>query len=196
MDNIRILIVDDHKMFATAIASQLEKEEGIIVIDSITDPEFLMARIEKCKPDAILMDVRIGKYNGLDIAEKIKHKKKNVKIILMSGYFMNHFAISSGADAFISKEENITSLTQTIRKVCIDHVNVFPMCEDKILTKTETKILYLISQDMTRKQVAAELYVSEKTVTNHITSILNKLQVRSRIGAIMKGIELGLINRR
>lgn len=196
MDNIRILVVDDHKMFATAIAAQLEREDGITVIAQVTDPGSLLDNIKEHKPNAILMDIRMGMYNGLELAEQVKGNNPDIKVIMMSGYNISHLARNSAADAFASKEDSIGSLVQTIEKVCIDRANVFPICEEKILTKAEVKILQMISRDKTRKEIAAELYISEKTVTNHITSILDKLQVRSRIGAIMKGIELGLINGR
>lgn len=195
MNDIRIIIVDDHKMIASGIAAQLDKEEGITVIEVITNPEHLINRIKEYKIDVILMDIRMGQYNGIELAKEIKKKNGNIKIILMSGYNISHMARNSTADAFTSKEESITSLIQTIKKVCIDQANVFPICEEEVkLTNAEIKVLRLISQDMTRKEIAAELYISEKTVTNHISSILDKLQVRSRIGAIMKGIELGIID--
>lgn len=195
MNNIRIIIVDDHKMIASGIAAQLDKEEEITVIEVITNPEHLIDKIKEYKIDVILMDIRMGQYNGIEIAKEIKKKNENIKIILMSGYNISHMARNSVADAFTSKEESITSLIQTIKKVCIDQANVFPICKEEVkLTNAEIKVLRLISQDMTRKEIAAELYISEKTVTNHISSILDKLQVRSRIGAIMKGIELGIID--
>lgn len=195
MNDIRIIIVDDHKMIASGIAAQLDKEEEITVIEVITNPEHLIDKIKEYKIDVILMDIRMGQYNGIEIAKEIKKKNENIKIILMSGYNISHMARNSVADAFTSKEESITSLIQTIKKVCIDQANVFPICKEEVkLTNAEIKVLRLISQDMTRKEIAAELYISEKTVTNHISSILDKLQVRSRIGAIMKGIELGIID--
>lgn len=196
MDSIKLLVVDDHKMFVTAIAAQLDQEENITVVESITDPSGLMAKILEHNPDVILMDIRMGMYNGLEFAEEIKKKNPGIKVILMSGYNISHLARDGVADAFASKEESIVSLAQTIRKVCIDQAMVFPSCGERILTNAEIKILNLISQDLTRKEIAAELYISEKTVTNHITSILDKFQVRSRIGAIMKGVELGLIDGR
>lgn len=195
MNEIRIMIVDDHKMIASGIATELNKEEGIRVIEVVTDPAVFVQKVSIKLPDAVLMDIRMGEFNGLDIAKEIKKNNPQIKIILMSGYNISCMAKDSGADAFTSKEESISSLAQTIRKVCIDQANVFPGGENQnLLTNKEIEILKLISQDKTRKEIASEIFVSEKTVTNHITSILNKLQVRSRIGAIMKGVELGIID--
>lgn len=197
MDEIKIMIVDDHKMIASGIAAELSKEDGIMVMEAVTDPDKFAKKVYVKQPDAVLMDIRMGEYNGLEIAKEIKEQSPQIKVILMSGYNISHMAKDSGADAFASKEESIASLAQTIRKVCIDQANVFPSREEQnVLTKKEIEVLRLISQDKTRKEIAMELYVSEKTVTNHITSILNKLQARSRIGAIVKGIELGIIDGR
>lgn len=195
MDEIKIMIVDDHKMIASGIAAELDKIQGIRVIGVVTEPGIFLQRVRAVLPDAVLMDIRMGEYNGLNIAKEIKEKNPQIKVILMSGYNVSYMAKDCGADAFASKDESISSLAQTIRKVCIDQANVFPSEENRnILTNKEIEVLKLISQDKTRKEIAKELFVSEKTVTNHISSILDKLQVRSRIGAIMKGVEIGIID--
>ncbi len=195
MDEIKIIVADDHKMIAGGIAAQLDGQDGISVLKTITDPAQICGQVGKLKPDAILMDIRMGEYNGIEVAGEIKQNYPETKVILMSGYNISHMAKDSRADAFTSKEESISSLIQTIRKVCIDHAVVFPNIASKeILTNMELKVLELISQDKRRKEIAEELFISEKTVTNHISSILEKLEVRSRIGAVMKGVELGLID--
>lgn len=195
MEEIKIIVADDHKMIAEGIAAQLSQQDGITVLETITEPSMICTQVRKSMPNAVLMDIRMGAYNGIELATVIKKDNPDIKVILMSGYNISHMAKSSVADAFASKEESIASLTQTIRKVCIDQASVFPGLEEKaVLTDMEIKVLELISQDKRRKEIAAELYISEKTVTNHISSILDKLQVRSRVGAIMKGIELGLID--
>jgi DNA-binding NarL/FixJ family response regulator len=191
------MIVDDHKMIAFGIATQLNEVEGITVIEVVTNPGNFYNKVVEKEPNAVLMDIRMGKYNGLELAKMVKKEKPEIKIILMSGYNISHMAKDSGADAFASKEESVASLAQTIKKVCIDQACVFPRLEEStVLTNAEIKVLKLISEDKTRKEIAQVLFISEKTVTNHISSILDKLQVRSRIGAVMKGVELGIIDGR
>ena len=109
---------------------------------------------------------------------------------------MGQLARDSKADAFASKEEPIEVLSSTIRKVCLESASVFPADNafEKKLTETEQDVLRLMGEDLTRKEIAAALYISEKTVANHTTSILRKLNVRSRIGAVLKGVELGLVD--
>jgi len=197
MDEIKIMLVDDHKMIASGIATELNREPDIQVIEVTHEPDSFVQKVLIKQPDAVLMDIRMGEYNGLHMAKQIKEKNPQIKVILMSGYPIGNMAKDCGADAFSSKEESISSLANTIRKVCIDCANVFPgENKEKLLTNKEIEVLKLISEDKTRKEIAKELFISEKTVTNHITSILDKMQVRSRIGAIVKGIEMGIIDGR
>lgn len=191
---IKIMIVDDHSMVATGLAKELDGQQDFQVTSVITSPAQVANSLVGTAPDVILMDIRMGVYNGIKMTEKIKKQYPEIKIVLMSGYNMGQLAKGSKADAFASKEEPIEMLSSTIRKVCLESVAVFPAdnpFEEKL---TETEILKLMGEDLTRKEIAAALYISEKTVANHITAILRKLNVRSRIGAVLKGVELGIVD--
>lgn len=191
---IKIMIVDDHSMVATGLARELDGQQDFQVTSVITSPAQVANSFVGTAPDVILMDIRMGVYNGIKMTEEIKKQYPEIKIILMSGYNMGQLAKGSKADAFASKEEPIEMLSSTIRKVCLESVAVFPAdnpFEEKL---TETEILRLMGEDLTRKEIAAALYISEKTVANHITAILRKLNVRSRIGAVLKGVELGIVD--
>lgn len=193
---IKLIIVDDHAMVASGLAAELRQQPDIEVADVITDPDGLLKRIEDSAPDVLLMDIRMGVYNGIRLTEQIKELYPETKIVLMSGYNMGQLAKDSKADAFTSKEEPIQALTATIHKVCLEAATVFPSPTpfEVHLTNAELRVLQLLGEDLTRKEIAAALYISEKTVANHITAILQKLNVRSRIGAVLKGVELGLID--
>lgn len=142
------------------------------------------------------MDIRLGSFNGIKLTTLLKKNYPEVKVILMSGYNMGQLAKNSQADAFASKEEPIEALSTTIRKVFLEKATVFPNSSlfEERLTEAEIHVLQLLGEDLTRKEIAAALYISEKTVANHITAILQKLNVRSRIGAVLKGVELGLVD--
>ena len=193
---IKIIIVDDHAMVAAALSSELSQQPGFEVIKTLNSPENLIECIDKSNPDVILMDIRMGLYNGIAITEEVKEVYPETKVVLMSGYNMGQLAKDSKADAFTSKEEPIQSLSDTIRKVCLEQALIFPNddLQENKLTKTEMKILKLLGDDLTRKEIATAMFVSEKTVANHITAVLLKLNVRSRVGAVIKGIELGLVD--
>lgn len=193
---IKIAVIDDHKMVATGLAKELSEQPDFAVSAVVTDPREIDALLSETAPDVLLMDIRMGSHNGIKLTEKIKSQYPEVKIVLMSGYNMGQLARDSKADAFASKEEPIDVLASTIRKVCLESASVFPAdspFEEK-LTEAEKDVLRLMGEDLTRKEIAAALYISEKTVANHTTSILRKLNVRSRIGAVLKGVELGLVD--
>jgi Response regulator containing a CheY-like receiver domain and an HTH DNA-binding domain len=193
---IKIIIVDDHSMVAAGLSSELSQQPDFEVIKTLNSPENLIECIDRSNPDVILMDIRMGLYNGIAVTEEVKEVYPETKVVLMSGYNMGQLAKDSKADAFTSKEEPISSLSDTIRKVCLEQALIFPNdnLQENKLTKTEMKILELLGNDLTRKEIAAAMFVSEKTVANHITSVLLKLNVRSRVGAVIKGIELGLVD--
>lgn len=194
-DDISIIIIDDHKMIANALGNQLNAIEGLNVINVITDATDLKQKILNNVPDVILMDIRLGKYNGIELAKELSNSNIDTRIILMSGYNVGSIPKIAGIDAFVSKEESIESLSNTIKTVFRDNVYIFPHSTiENTLTSSEIKILRLISEDKTRKEIANTLYISEKTVSNHISSIFDKLKVRSSVGAVVKGIDLGLIN--
>ena len=193
---IKLIIVDDHAMVASGLAAELRQQPDFDVANVVPNPAELLKSIEDSAPDVLLMDIRMGVHNGIRLTEQIKGLYPEIKIVLMSGYNMGQLAKGSKADAFASKEEPIHALAATIRKVCLEAATVFPSAApfEERLTDAETRVLQLLGEDLTRKEIAAALYISEKTVANHITAILQKLNVRSRIGAVLKGAELGLID--
>ena len=83
-NNINLIIIDDHNMIASGIAAQLNDENGINVIGVITEPAQLITELKEKKPNAVLMDIRMGKYNGLELAKEIRREYPKIKIILMS----------------------------------------------------------------------------------------------------------------
>jgi DNA-binding NarL/FixJ family response regulator len=194
LEEIKIILVDDHKILVSGLSAELSKAENLCVAAEITDASLLDSAVNKYAPDVIVMDIRLGKYNGLDLTKTIKSKYPNIKIILFSGHNLGWMAKECGADAFFSKEESLSSLIGTILKVCTDESLVFPRKNAATtLTKTELQVLQLISEDKTRAEISKTLLITEKTVTNHLTSILYKLGARTRVGAIVKGMEMGLI---
>ena len=122
---IKIMIVDDHSMVATGLAKELDGQQDFQVTSVITSPAQVANSLAGTAPDVILMDIRMGVYNGIKMTEEIKKQYPEIKIVLMSGYNMGQLAKGSKADAFASKEEPIEMLSSTIRKVCLESVAVF-----------------------------------------------------------------------
>ena len=101
---IKIIVIDDHAMVASGLAKELDEQDDFQVMEVVTSPAQIMDILEKTVPDVILMDIRMGVYNGIKLADEMKRQYPEMKIILMSGYNMGQLAKGSSADAFASKE--------------------------------------------------------------------------------------------
>lgn len=193
MKKLELLIIDDHSVFASTLSESLNNENNIKVSKVLTSASGLAECIERLNLDALLMDIRIGKDDGLVLTKEIKQKYPHLKIILMSGFPVGDYAREFGADAFFPKEASIQSLVTTINDVCLNNRNIFYESGKSVLTDTELKVLKLLSEEMSNKTIAKILFISERTVNNHISEIYRKLEVQSRAGAAVKAVKIGLL---
>lgn len=193
MKKVRILIIDDHAVFASSLADRLNSEENIEICKVLTNAADLVDAIEDHNPDALLMDIRIDKEDGLTLTGEVKDIFMNLKIILMSGFPIGNYAEEFGADAFFPKEESIQSLISIINDVCINNRSVFHSNSKRILTDAELYILKLLSEEKSNKEIAKILFISERTVNNHLAEIYRKLKVQSRAGAAVQAVKMGLL---
>lgn len=193
MKTINILVIDDHEVFASTLAERLSNEDHINVLQVLTDATDLMEAIEAYSPNALLMDIRIGKEDGLGLTRQVKAVFPKIKIILMSGFPVGNYAEEFGADAFFPKEESFHSLVSIINDVCINDKSVFYSRGKSILTDAELNVLKLLSEEKSNKAIAKTLYISERTVNNHVAEIYRKLGVQSRAGAAVQAVKMGLL---
>ena len=198
--NIQVLIVDDHVLFLESLKSILLNNPFIDVINTLSDPSLLIDEITKNSPDIILMDIRIKSYNGLELTRTIKEIAPHISVIILTGYNDEEYieaAFSSGASAFIAKENSNELLITTIKQV-YEGYRMFPnktsLLTNSALTFTELEVLKKIAEDKSNYVISREMMVSKRTVENHVSSIIRKLEVDSRVGAVVKAIKRGLIN--
>jgi DNA-binding NarL/FixJ family response regulator len=193
MEPIKLMILDDHLIFASSVSDALAKEDDIEIVATLSDGTDIFEKIDQYCPNTILMDVRLGAIDGLALTEAIKEKHPDLKVVLMSGFLVGNYASKYGADAFFSKEDSVQSLIQILRSVFMDNVTVFLRTQSAQLTKREIEILKMIAQEKTNKTIAMELQISERTVNNHVVEIYRKLEVQSKAGAAAKAVEMGFI---
>lgn len=198
---INILLVDDHMLFAKSLCIALDEYNEIEHFYSTQDIQNIDKIICKKNIDIILMDINLGKLSdidGLEIAARLI-KSYPVKIAILTGYDLpvyRHEAKKIGICGFLNKNISPNDLLSSL--VHISHGGTcFPLENCKIiiedLTNTEKKILQLISNGKKRKCIANELYISERTLSNHLQHIFEKLEVSSSIEAVTKAIQLGYI---
>ena len=212
---IRILIADDHALFREGLRKILEVEEDIKIVGEAKDGAETLELAERLKPDVILMDISLPGPNGIRITRQIKKRYRKVYVIMLSMYEDTAHIIESfqaGASGYIIKTRPSGELIETIRSVSKEGVSIPPIIEHKLLkgirepdfigarkrvklTKREVKILKLVASGNTNKEIASKLFISEKTVKNHLNHIYRKLGVKNRAQAVVEGLKRDYISR-
>ena len=199
---INILLVDDHTLFAKSLSVALDEYSEIEHFYSTQDIQGIGQMVCDKNIDIILMDINLGNLSdtdGLEIASNLLKSSPMVKVIVLTGYDLpvyRHEAKKIGISGFLNKnispDDLISSLIHVSRgNTCFPSEINEIMIED--LTSMEKKILQLISSGKKRKCVADELYMSERTLSNHVQHIFEKLDVSSVVEAVTKAIQLGYI---
>ena len=197
---INILLVDDHALFSKSLEIALSDYPEIKTFKSIHDISLLDKFIEEDAPDILLMDINlknITSEDGLELAKQILSNYPDQKIVILSGYDLPVYrneAKKIGAKGFINKntepEKLIAFLSQIMQGKFIFNGSI-PFLEE--LTDCEKQILQLIADGRKRKEIAGTLYISERTLSNHLQHIFEKLDVSSSVEAVTKAIQLGYL---
>lgn len=199
-DKTRVVLLDDHPLVLEGLKNRLEKEADIEVPRTFGDPRDLLDNIDACRADVIVMDVSMPHMNGFELGKKLKERYgHSIKIIILSGYTYEEFynkAYEIEAHAYLSKQSTYTQIINAIKQSMMGHILVPEKAIAKskyLLTPVERKVLQKIAEEKTNREIAKELAMSQRTVEYHMTSINQKLGVKSRIGAVAKGYESGLL---
>ncbi|WP_395970700.1 response regulator [Clostridioides sp. ES-S-0054-01] len=197
------MLVDDHMLFAKSLSIALEEYEEIEQFYSTQDVHNLSEIIINKKIDIVLMDINLrdlSEYDGLEIAYNLLETNPTIKIIMLTGYDLpvyKYEAKKIGICGFLNKNISPDDLIDSLLKVyqgrtCFPSENNELIIED--LTSMEKKILQLVCSGKKRKVIADELYISERTLSNHLQHIYDKLDVSSSVEAITKAIQMGYIS--
>lgn len=200
---INILLVDDHALFAASLAVALEGYKEVEHLYTAQDMKQADALISGGNIDMILMDINLGKLSnadGLEVAAGMIEAHPEVKIIILTGYDLpvyRHEARKIGVSGFLNKNISPEELVDAFicvyqGKTCFPSDNNEIVIED--LTSMEKNILQLICSGKKRKNIAEELYMSERTLSNHMQHIFEKLGVSSTVEAVTKALQVGYIS--
>ncbi|WP_413927361.1 LuxR C-terminal-related transcriptional regulator [Clostridioides sp. ES-S-0006-03] len=186
-------------LFAKSLEIALEDYTEIEKFIYIKDISQVISIIKNEKPDIILIDINLGKIDndGLSLAKDIIRIIPKVKIVMLTGYDLpvyKYEAQKMGAKGFINKNIEPDKFIEILNQIQNGY-NYFP---DEIkyieeLTHREKLILQFLYNGVKRKDIATQLYLSERTVSNHIQNIFDKLNVSSSLEAVTKGVQLGYI---
>lgn len=198
---ITVVLLDDHPLVMEGLNNRLNREPGIQVLKTFNDPVLFLSEIEKLEPDVVVMDIRMPQLDGFEVTKRLKEQYGlSVKIILLSGYNYHEFQLKAydlGVHSYLSKQATYAQIINAIHQSMLGHVLVSEKMLsanlEESLTPTEREVLNRIAMEMTNKEIAQDLNISPRTVEYHITSITQKFGVKSRIGAVVKGYQAGIL---
>ncbi|HFZ6548996.1 TPA: DNA-binding response regulator [Streptococcus agalactiae] len=186
---MKLLVAEDQSMLRDAMCQLLLMEESVSTIDQAGNGGEAIAILSKAI-DVAILDVEMPILSGLDVLEWVR-KYQNVKVIIVttfkrSGYFQR--AIRSNVDAYVLKDRSVADLMKTIQKVLSGGKEYSPELMENVisnpLSEQEIKILSLIAQGKTSKEIACTLFLSNGTVRNYTSNIFDKLGVNNRLEAL------------
>jgi len=217
-ESIRVMICDDHALFRRGLTMVLEAEEGIVVVGEAEDGADAIAKAEELAPDVVLMDVRMPQVSGIEATRAIAENVPTTKILMLTVSDEEddlYDAIKAGATGYLLKEISIEEVASAIRAVISGQSLISPSMASKLLTEftnlskraderqavptprlteRELEVLKLVAQGLTNRDIAAELYISENTVKNHVRNILEKLHLHSRMEAVVYAVREKLLD--
>lgn len=199
-NKIRVLVADDHALVREGLIKLLELDENIEVITEVGDGQGAINVARKEKPDVILMDVNMPGTDGIVATRVIKREQPSTKVIALTIYEDEEVVemVKAGVSAYVLKDVAGSELIDTIYRVLNGEVVIHPRVASRLvreLTRPETKkdevrltrreidVLELLVKGNTNKEMADVMFISEKTVKNHLTSIFRKLGVKDRTQA-------------
>ena len=211
-EKLKVIIVDDHALFRRGLEMVLENESDIEVVGEATDGQQAVDRTSELMPDVVLMDVRMPRRSGIEATQRIKELMPHVKIVVLTNSDEEadlYEAIKAGASGYLLKEISSEEVADAIRSVVQGHSRISPAMASKLLTEfqamskrtddrqplappklteRELQILRLVAKGLGNRDIAQQLFISENTVKNHIRNILEKLQLHSRMEAVIYAV--------
>ncbi len=195
---IRIVIAEDQRMLLGALASLLDLEPDMEVVGKANNGEDALKLVKLHQPDICITDIEMPLKSGLEVAEELKSSACKVVILTTfarSGYFER--AIKAGAIGYLLKDSPIEELAYSLRNIMSGRrVYAAELVDEAYseanpLTQRETEVIGLIAEGKNTKEIADELFLSNGTVRNYVSVILEKLGVSNRIEAIKQFREKG-----
>jgi DNA-binding NarL/FixJ family response regulator len=206
---IRVVIVDDHALFRRGLDRVLSDEPDIEVVGEAADGVDAVARARELAPDIVIMDVRMPRASGIEAARTIRAVLPETKVIMLTVSDLEedlYDAVRAGVNGYLLKEVAIEEVADAVRAVAAGHSLVSPSMASKLfsefnalaqraeerhralsprLTARELEVLRFVAKGLSNREIGVELYIAENTVKNHVRNILEKLQLHSRMEAVV-----------
>lgn len=213
MEPIRILIADDHTLFRQGIRALLDSVADVELVGEAATGDEVVAQAAALQPDVILMDIKMPGMNGIEATRRVLSEDRGIAVVVLTMLEDNDSvfaAMRAGARGYVVKGADEEEMLRVIRAVAGGEAlfgqaiaervmgfftNAGPLPKGRLfseLTEREREVLDLIARGYSNAEIADRLYLSPKTVRNHISSVFEKLQVSSRAQAIVRAREAGM----
>lgn len=214
MTTIRVLLADDHRMLREGLRRSMT-EEGFDVVGEADNGEQAVRMAAELVPDIVLMDVSMPEMDGVEATRIIRATDTPTRVIMLtmhadkevlaeairagaSGYLVKDCSTDEVAEAVRMAAQGDTALSPQLAATMLDEVRRLevpnPAEEDRVITKREEEVLQRIADGCSTPEVAEQLYISQKTVKNHLASIYQKLDARDRTQAVLQAVRMGIIH--
>jgi DNA-binding NarL/FixJ family response regulator len=210
---IRVLVADDQSMVRAGFRMLLSGEEDIEVVAEASDGLEAVDKAARFRPTVVLMDIRMPELDGLQATRRILAADNAARILILTTFDLDEYvyeALRAGASGFVLKDDPPEQLLAAIRTVAAGDALLSPTITKRVikqftriprseppkeldeLTAREQEILRLIASGLSNAEIAQELYISDTTVKTHVTHILQKLNLRDRVQAVVFAYQTGI----
>ena len=213
MNQIRVLIADDHTLFREGLSMLLAGEPDINVVGEAADGFQALSMAEALQPDIMLLDIRMPGMDGLEVLRRIREKSPKMKVIVLSGFFEEELIVEAfehGAKGYLQKITSPADLVKALRATHAGELWAHPRVLSQVLesllgkvhaphlalsemhgnlTDREKEVVERVKVGKTNKEIAADLGISEKTVKAHLSNVFSKLNIGRRLQLLLYRIE-------
>lgn len=213
IDQVRILLVDDHEVLRSGLRSLLEHEPDLRIVGEAGTGAQAIALAESLTPDVIVLDLGLPDVNGLEVIRTIRRRNTNIRIVVLSMFCQREFvvpAIEAGCDGYVPKSSTHTSLIQAIRSVLAGECYLHPTAATALvgsiqddqsesaqfaaLSQREQDVIRLAARGFTSREIGETLMIGSKTVETYRQRACEKLGIEHRSGLIKFAVRAGLLD--
>ena len=213
MDQIKLMIVDDHTVVRDGLASMLERQDDFQVIGQASNGLEAVERVSALQPDVILMDLRMPELDGVEAMRCISSERPGTRFIVLTTYDSDEYifdAIEAGAKEYLLKDTSRDDLFEAVRAVHRGESGIEPgvaarvlerfaqlsreEAQAPLLSEREVEVLQLMAKGSANKEIAVSLSITDSTVKTHVANIFQKLDVSGRTEAVTHALQMGIIS--
>ena len=210
---IRLMLADDHRMLREGLRRSMT-DQGFDVVGEARDGDEAIRLAEELRPEVILMDVTMPEVDGVEATRQIRQQFPEIRIVMLTMHADQEVlanAIRAGASGYLVKDCSTEEIASAVRMAHSGETALSPQLaasmldevrkldqphseEERVITRREEEVLQLIANGCSTPEVAEKLFISQKTVKNHLASIYQKLDARDRTQAVLQAVRMGIVH--